>query len=346
MTMTRVGTARAGTKRPEKIRLGVLRLTDSAPALLAEAQGFFAEAGLDVALQIEPSWANVADKLAWGKLDAAIMLPPLALAAAAGLRGKRTRLLVTMGVSQGGNAVVVGRAAVAALPGSLPDADAAGHALRTWLLDQPAPPRFAVVHVFSTHNLLLRHWLAGCGVDPDRDIETVVVPPERVVAALEAGQIAGFCAGAPWGGYAEETGAGRVLLGTSAIRPHHPEKCLALAAEWAEGQPEAAHALAAALRRAQVLCDDPARAPALAALLAARLGLPEAATRAALPGGGGREQIAFAAAARVGPEDGMWFLGEMRRWGWLDAGVDDAALAAATYVTSPAGEVEVRQHRG
>ncbi|MGA3398592.1 MAG: CmpA/NrtA family ABC transporter substrate-binding protein [Acetobacteraceae bacterium] len=313
------------------VRLGLLRLTDSAPAVLADAEGLYAAAGLDVALQVEPSWANVADKLAWGKLDAAIMLPPLALAAAAGLRGMRTRLHVTMGISQGGNAVVVGRAAAAALPATPLDAAAAGRALGVWLRDQASPPRFAVVHVFSTHNLLLRHWLAACGVDPDRDIETVVVPPERVVAALEAGQIAGFCAGAPWGDYAAETGAGRVLLGSSAIRPRHPEKCLAVSAAWAGQRPEAAKALTVALYRAQHLCDRPDRAPALAALMASRLGLPESATRAALPGGSGPEQIGFAVAARLDPTDALWFLREMRRWGWLDAGQDIAALAAETY---------------
>ena len=57
------------------VRLGVLRLTDSAPAVLAEAAGLFAAEDLDVTLQVEPSWANVADKLCWGKLEAAIMLP-------------------------------------------------------------------------------------------------------------------------------------------------------------------------------------------------------------------------------------------------------------------------------
>ncbi|HVC60585.1 MAG TPA: ABC transporter substrate-binding protein [Acetobacteraceae bacterium] len=314
------------------VRLGLLRLTDSAPAVLADAEGLYAAAGLDVALQIEPSWANVADKLAWGKLDAAIMLPPLALAAVAGLRGMRTRLRVTMGISQGGNAVVVGRAAAAALPEVMPpDAAAAGRALGAWLRNQAAPPRFAVVHVFSTHNLLLRHWLAACGVDPDRDIETVVVPPERVVETLAAGQIAGFCAGAPWGDYAAETGTGRVVLGSSAIRRRHPEKCLALAAGWAERQPEAAKALAVALYRAQCLCDLPDRAAMLAALLANRLGLPETATRGALPGGTGLEQIGFAAAARLDPGDALWCLREMRRWGWLDADQDIAALAAETY---------------
>lgn len=61
-----------------RVRIGLLRLVDSAPVIVAEADGLFHEQGLAVQVSIEPSWANVADKLAYGVLDAAVMLPPLA----------------------------------------------------------------------------------------------------------------------------------------------------------------------------------------------------------------------------------------------------------------------------
>ena len=64
------------------VRFGLLRLADSAPAVVAVQRGLFRELGLQVELSVEPSWANIADKLAYGVLDAASMLPPLALAAA------------------------------------------------------------------------------------------------------------------------------------------------------------------------------------------------------------------------------------------------------------------------
>jgi NitT/TauT family transport system ATP-binding protein/nitrate/nitrite transport system substrate-binding protein len=309
------------------VRLGVLRLSDSAPAIVADAEGFFAAEDLDVALQVEPSWANIADKLCWRKLDAAVMLLPLALAVAAGLRGAPARLIIPMGISQGGNAVAVSRAIAAELPRQLAPASAAG-ALRNWVHAQKRPPRFAVVQVFSTHNLLVRAWLGSAGIDPDRDLEIVVIPPERVVAELRSGHIAAFCAGAPWGDVAEATGSGRILIGTSAIRPGHAEKCLVLAGHWAADQPDAVSALSRALHAAQHLCDRPERAPALAALLARRLDLPETATRAALAGGDGIEQIAFAAAAKLDPAEGLWCLGEMQRWGWLDRTRDLDALIA------------------
>ncbi|HYZ25231.1 MAG TPA: ABC transporter substrate-binding protein, partial [Rhodopila sp.] len=91
----------------QPLRIGLLRLVDSAPVIVAEAAGLFRAHGLDVRISIEPSWANIADKLAYGVLDAAVMLPPLALAASAGLRGMKARLLVPMSLSQGGNAITV-----------------------------------------------------------------------------------------------------------------------------------------------------------------------------------------------------------------------------------------------
>jgi ABC-type nitrate/sulfonate/bicarbonate transport system substrate-binding protein len=309
------------------LRLGVLRLVDSAPAVLAAADGLFADEGLDVQLLVEPSWANIADKLAWGALDAAIILTPLALAAAAGLRGPRTELLVPMGISQGGNAVVVRNDVAAALGDAPVTAQGAGDAFATWLRGQKAPPRFAVVHVFSTHNLLLRHWLAASGIDPDREIDCVVVPPERVTQALAEREIIGFCAGAPWGDHAAALGEGRILLGSSAIRPRHAEKCLAVTRAFATIRPDDLAALVRALCRAQIRCDQAGEADALAQLLAGHLGLPEIASRAALPRGTSVERIAFAASAALAEAEVIWTCEQMQRWGWLPAGHASVALA-------------------
>jgi two-component system, oxyanion-binding sensor len=315
------------------LRLGILRLTDSAPAVVAAADGLFADAGLDVRLLIEPSWANIADKLAWGALDAAIILMPLALAAAAGLRGPRTALVVPMGISQGGNAVVLRNDVAAALGHAPMTAYAAGQAFAAWLREQPTPPRFAVVHAFSTHNLLFRDWLAMSGLDPDRAVDTVVVPPQRVTQSLADGEIIGFCAGAPWGDHAAALGAGRVLLGSSAIRSGHAEKCLAITSAFARDRASDAAALVRALRRAQVLCDAGGRADALAILLAERLGLPQAASRAALPGGRGVERIVFAATAELAAAEVTWTCAQMQRWGWLPNDETTAALVAAVFPT-------------
>jgi two-component system, oxyanion-binding sensor len=307
------------------VRIGVLRLVDSAPVMVAQEQGLFEQQGMHATLHIEPSWANIADKLTYGLLDAAVMLPPLAIAASIGLRGPAARLLVPMSISQGGNSIVLSNEA----------ASASQNGILGWLHQTSSRPRFAVVHAFSTHNLLLRYWLAASGVDPDRDIETVVIPPEDVVDSLAAGRISGFCAGAPWGEVAAARGAGRVFLGTSAIWPHHPEKCLAVAADWVNAAPDRLTHLLRALLQAQVLCDSPDEADAIATLLGQTGGLqlPQGETRAALAGGASVEQIRFHHSNAWFPAQAhaMWFLRQMLRWGWIGEDVALEPLAARIY---------------
>ena len=61
--------------------------------------------------------------------------------------------------------------------------------------------------------------------------------------------------------------------------------------------------------------------------------MPEEACRAALPGGSGAELIRFHTREAWFPAraHALWFLGQMRRWGWLDEQIDLEALAAQVY---------------
>ena len=319
----------------QPVRLGLLRLTDAAPVFLAEAMGLFAAEGIEVRLSVEPSWANIADKLAFGLLDAAVMLPPLALAMELGLREPAAPLLVPMALSLNGNAVVLERRLAEAVlaPDGGPDPLAAGRRLAAALRTLPRPPRLAVVHAFSTHDLLLRYWLAASGIDPGRAVELVVVPPAATTAALASGRIEGFCAGAPWNAVAEQAGVGRTVLRSAEIWHDHPEKCLAVRAAWAEQAPTALQALLRALLRAGLACDEPARAPALAELLAApeRLDLPPALILPSLPGAedAGRSRFATHAASFPWRSHARWFADQLARWHDLPA--DTAARTERLY---------------
>src|SRR5229473_286514 len=182
----------------DKVKLGLLRLTDAAPLIVAKELGTFAEEGLDVELSIEPSWANVADKIVYGLLDGAVMLPPLALAVTLGLRGGGAPLVVPMSLSLKGNTITLSESIAAEIlrGDAPPDARAAARRLAALIGaggGGSTRPALAVVHGYSTHNLLLRYWLAAGGLDPDRDVELTVVPPAQVVDVLRVGQIVGFC---------------------------------------------------------------------------------------------------------------------------------------------------------
>ena len=324
-----------------RIRIGLVRLTDMAPAFVADGKGFFAAEGIAADLSIEPSWANIADKLTYRALDAAVILPPLAFAVALGLRGAGTPLVVPLSISQNGNALTVSSALADGIGPAAGRASAAGRRLAQIVATRGPGARrlrFAVVHAHSSHDLLLRYWLAASGIDPIEDVELVVVPPVDMVAALAAGEIDGFCAGAPWGAVATQEGVGRSIVPSSAIWRNHPEKCFGVAADWAERHPDGLQAVLRALLRAQQFCDDPAHADEIAEMLAApeRLGASAAAVRASLPGaapGGGVDVSRFHTGGTSVPRliHAAWFLDQMARWDRIGAEVDRTALARSVY---------------
>ncbi len=328
-----IGAARAATGH--RIAIGFLRLTDSAPAIVAHEFGFFADEGLDVVLSVEPSWANVADKLAYGALDAAVIVPPLAFAVALGLRGPAQPLIIPYCVSLGGDTITLARHFAEELRPEARDAGFAA-ALATSLKRSGETATLAVVHDYSTHNLLLRYWLAAAGAVAGRDYNLCVTPPARTVEALQSRRILGFCAGAPWGDIAERAGVGLTVATSNDVWRNAPEKALAVRERWSQENPQALGAMLRALYRAARFCDAPANASYLAALLSRRawLNVDSHAILSSLPGTlGGRTQTRFHSHAATYPwrSQALWFLDQMTRWGLIETGLPLRAIAARVY---------------
>lgn len=313
------------------LRIGYVPLLDAAPLVVADAMGFFAEAGLRATVSAERAWATIRDKLAFGALDAAHLLAPMAVAAALGLDGIRRRLAVTANLARNGNTVTLSHALAEAVEGFAAPLPAAAFAaaVHRRAEDGLPPPTLAVVFAFSSHNYLLRHWLASGGLDPDADLRVVVVPPPQVARALAEGAIEGFCAGEPWGSQAVALGAGRIALATADIWPGHPEKVLAFAEGLADRHPGEAVAATAAVIRAQRWLTDPANREAAAALLHERVFPDLAPATVARALGAGGAAPGFAPASCPFPQEAGWWFAAMRRWGHLPRGTArDAALAA------------------
>jgi ABC-type nitrate/sulfonate/bicarbonate transport system substrate-binding protein len=333
--------ALAGTRRPAetKMRIGFLRLTDAAPAIVAHEFGFFAAEGVDTELVPEPSWANIADKLAYGFLDAAVIVPPLAFAVTLGLRGVRQPLIVPCSISLGGNAITL-EARLAAEVRTVAGRDglSAAHALSVRLGEQGRGPLpLGIVHAYSTHNLLLRYWLAAAGIDPERDVRLMVVPPALAVDALQDGRIAGFCAGAPWGDVATRARIGSTIATSDDIWQNAPEKAFAVRGDWANRHPDALCGAIRSLLRAAQFCDAPENASYTAALLSRRkyVDVDSHAILASLPDGsiarGSRSTFYRHAATFPWRSQALWFLREMTRHGLIGRDLDLPDLAARVY---------------
>lgn len=317
------------------LRLGFIPLTDCAPLAAAHALGFFEEEGLNVELVREASWATIRDKVAVGALDGAHMLAPMALAATASGEGE---ILAPMALNQNGSAVTVSTALAEAIaeadPEALSQATVTASALAKVVAARRArgqgPLTFAVVFPYSMHNYLLRYWLAQGGIDPDRDVRLVVIPPPRMVERMRAGEVDGFCVGAPWNAVAEAEGLGRVLVVASQFWPGGPDKVLGVTAELARQRPDDLRACLRAVMRGAAWADEPENRETLVEVLARddRVGAPPAAIVRALDG-----EIVFHRDAAGLPrrEHGLWFLSQMTRWGQIGAEHDLQALATRVY---------------
>lgn len=317
------------------LRLGFIPLTDCAPLVAAQALGFFEEEGLNVVLEREASWATIRDKVAAGVLDGAHMLAPMALAATAAGEGA---ILAPLALNQNGSAVTVSTAladeigAVALTDFSRPPVTAAALAkvVAARRENGQGPLTFAVVFPYSMHNYLLRYWLAQGGVDPDRDVRLVVIPPPRMVERMRAGEVDGFCVGAPWNAVAEAEGVGRILVAASQFWPGGPDKVLGVAADLAAHRPDELRACLRAVMRGAAWADEPENRETLIELLARpdRVGAAPAAIARAL---GGEILFHRDAAGLPRREHGLWFLSQMTRWGQLGAEHDLQALADRVY---------------
>jgi NitT/TauT family transport system ATP-binding protein len=128
--------------------------------------------------------------------------------------------------------------------------------------------RFGVVHRYSSHNYMLRYWLAACGIRPDEDVEIVTIPPPFVADALASGEIDGSCVGEPWNSVSVERGVGAIVLATAQIWRRGVEKVLAAREEVLDARRPAFEALIRAMRKAGKHFVDPANWQANAAILA------------------------------------------------------------------------------
>lgn len=307
------------------LTLGFMPLTDCAPLVVARDRGFFADEGLTVTLSREASWATIRDKVVFGALDGAHMLGPMAIATTLAADRPSAAMIAPMALNRNGAGITVSSDLAAAMRAApLSDVVAARRA------NGEPPLTFAVVFPYSIHNYALRGWLAAAGVDPDRDVVIIVVPPPRMVEQLAGGRIDGFCVGAPWNAVAMAAGAGEMLVATSTLLPGAPDKVLGLSEDWVSRDQTPLRALLRALSRAGVWADDPENHEALANLLSRpdAVGAPAGAIARALS-----DEIVFQrdGASLPSQADARWILSQMQHWGQLDPNADQAALAARVY---------------
>ena len=194
----------------------------------------------------------------------------------------------------------------------------------------------------GTHDMWIRYWLAAGGIDPDKDVQTIIVPPPQMVANMKVGSMAAFCVGEPWNAQLVNQKIGYTALTTGELWKDHPEKSFAVRADWADKYPKATVAALAAIEEAAMWCDKAENRDELCQIVSRRtwFNVPFediiGRVKGAIDYGDGRMvenspvAMKFWAdhAAYPFQSHDLWFLTENMRWGILPAETDTKALVA------------------
>lgn len=351
-----MGNGATSVGKLREIHAGFMPLTDCAPLVIASELGFDRNHGIKLMLHREVSWANIRDKLGVGTFDCAHMLAPMPIAAALGLGRATDPIIAPMALSLNGNAITVSwplyeemlRADEAAtLAGGMQAAKAVSAVVRARQEEGREPLTFGMVYPFSCHNYDLRQWLASSGVDPDNDVNLIVVPPPLSAEALKAGRVDGFCVGQPWNSLAVTEGAGVIVATKSELWAKSPEKVLGVRQDWANRHPALVGDLVRALVTACQWLDEPDNRREAVRILArpAYVGIAEDVLLGPLTGAiarGGRQTDVVDPDLVVFHRDfanfpwhshALWMLTQMIRWGQVREPFDLKALSAQVFRT-------------
>ena len=250
------------TPETTKAILGFIALTDATPLIVAKEKGLFAKHGMpDVEVLKQASWGTTRDNLelgsAGGGIDGAHILTPMPYLMTAGRITKNNQkvpMSILARLNTDGQALSVANAYkdlkvgvdASPLKAAFADARKSGKDIKC-----------AVTFPGGTHDLWMRYWLSAGGIDPDKDVSTIVVPPPQMVANMKTGTMEAFCVGEPWNAQLVTQGIGFTAAVTGELWGGHPEKSLALRTDWVEKHPKAAKALTMAVQEAQIWADKP-----------------------------------------------------------------------------------------
>lgn len=248
-----LGTAYA-SDAPETtvLNFGMIALTDCSPIVIAHEKGLFKKHGIESTVTKGANWAAIRDSLSSGNLQATHMLLGMPLASTMGLAGSPKKpMIIPWLLNRNGQAISlksewIGK--VAADPKAIKPFVEKARSLGE-------PLSFAMTFPPGTHAMWMRYYLGAGGINPDKDVSLITVPPPQMVANMRIGKMDGFCVGEPWNARAIADKIGFTSVSTQDMWKDHPEKACAFLAEFADKNPKTVKAVLKALNEASVWLD-------------------------------------------------------------------------------------------
>jgi len=326
----------AGSDAPEitEVKIGFIPLTDCAPIVVAAEMGFDKKYGIKITPSKEASWAAIRDKTVNGELHAAHVLYGLVYGVQLGIGGQKKDMAVLMTLNHNGQGIT--------LANQLKEKGVNdGRSLKRLLDNENRDYTFAQTFPTGTHAMWLNYWLAANGINPIKDVKTIVVPPPQMVANMRIGNMDGYCVGEPWNARAIFDKVGYTVATSQDIWVDHPEKVLGTTAEFVAKNPNTSRAMIMAILDACRYIEATENRAKVAKLIAGKayVNAPEEVIAGRFVGdydnGIGKKWkdpnfMKFFEDGKVNfpyLSDGMWFLTQHKRWGLLKADPDYLAVA-------------------
>lgn len=252
--------AQAAGPETTEVLLGFIALTDAAALFAAKEKGFFDKHGMtDAQVLKQASWGSTRDNFVLGSgsggIDGGHMLTPLPY------------LMHSGKIIQGGQSMPSYLLARCQVDGECISVSNEFADLKLGLDAGPFKEALAkkkasgkpvkAAHTFpmGTHDVEIRYWLAAGGIDPDKDIELITVPPPQMVANMKVGSMDCFCVSDPWHLQLIHQGIGYTAITLGELWALKPDKSYGFRADWVDKNPKAAKATLMAIMEAQMWCD-------------------------------------------------------------------------------------------
>lgn len=332
-------------------KLGFIALTDAAPLIIAKEKGLFDKYGVpNVEVLKQASWGATRDNMALGGanggIDGGHILRPKAHLYASGavMQNKQPLPLYTL-INLNEQCQAISIAQQYAETGVQKDASLLREAFQRKKAEGKKVTA-AMTFPGGTHDLWIRYWLAAGGIDPDKDLELITIPPPQMVANMKVGNMDAFCVGEPWNEQLVHQKIGFTALTTGELWFQHPEKILGMRADFVDANPKATLAIMMAVMDAQQWCEKMENKQEMAEIIGRRqwLNVPVADIIGRIKGdinyGNGRAAAGTNLQMKFWGEKGeasypwksldTWFVTENIRWGKFPGKTDIRKIVDAT----------------
>ncbi len=218
-----------------RMRIGIIALTDCSSIVMAHELGLFKKYGIESTISKEASWAVIRDRLSLGENQATHLLLGIPYASTMGLQGAPVKpMIIPMYLNRNGQAITLTRTLLdkgAKTPQQIKP-------LALEARSKGSPMTFAMTYPPGTHAMWMRYWLASGGINPDKDVSLITIPPAE-----------------PWGARAIADGIGFTAITTQQLWKDHPEKVLGFTEEFATKNPKTVKACMQAVIEASQWAD-------------------------------------------------------------------------------------------